>query len=315
MNKKDCSFESIISPYALKRPINWDEQFNRRASIDVEIGFGMGEVLVQNASQFPKRNFIGIEQHWERAYKTLCAITRKQSNDQNALKNIRILKTDAHIVFERLIAQKTIDSIYCLFPCPWPKKGHVKNRLFSNSFLRLLNSRLKKGGALKIVTDFYPYREWIVEQIDRTGFQIETKTVSSQYNTKFEKKWKEEGQEKFFELNFLKDRHINVPCKEDTLLKSYVLDQFNIDRLQLQDEKGDTSVIFKDFVFDEKKQRTMIHALIAEEHLTQHLWISIIKKQKKWRVLKAEGQNFFPTPGIAKALALVYKAALDTNGS
>lgn len=312
MNKKDCSFEPIISPYALKRPVNWGEQFNRRASIDVEIGFGMGEVLMQAAQRSPERNFIGIEQRWERVYKTLCAITRKQSSDQDTLKNIRILKIDAHVVFERLVAQKTIDFIYCLFPCPWPKKGHIKHRLFSNGFLRLLNSRLKKGGQIKIVTDFYPYREWILEQAGRTGFQIETKTVSAQYNTKFEKKWKEEGQEKFFELGFLKKRHINVPHKKDTPLKSYTLDHFDIDRLRLRDEKGDITVIFKELVFDKQKQKAMIHALVAEEHLTQHFWVSVIRKQKKWRILKAEGQNFFPTPGIARALALVYEAALDT---
>jgi len=312
MNKKDCSFRPIISPYTLKRPINWDEQFNRRASIDVEIGFGMGEVLMQAAQQSPERNFIGIEQHWERVYKTLCAITRKQNNDQDKLKNIRILKIDAYVVFQRLIAQETIDSIYCIFPCPWPKKGHIKHRLFSNDFLRLLNSRLKKGGALKIVTDFYPYREWILDQADHTGFQIETKTISAQYNTKFEKKWKEEGQEKFFELDLLKKRHINVPHKKDTPLKNYTLDRLDMDRLQLKDEKGDITVIFKELIFDKQKQKGMVHALVAEEHLTQHFWISITKKQKKWSILKVEGQNFFPTTGIAKALALVYEAALDT---
>ena len=109
MNKKNCSFESIVSPYALKRPINWEEQFSRCASIDVEIGFGMGEVLMQMARRSPDRNFIGIEQHWERVYKTLRAITREQDNDPNTLKNIRVLKVDAHVVFERLFAQKTID--------------------------------------------------------------------------------------------------------------------------------------------------------------------------------------------------------------
>jgi len=312
MNKKYCSFEPIISPHVLKRPINWDEQFNRCASIEVEIGFGMGEVLMQMARRSPDRNFIGIEQHWERIHKTLLAITREQDNDQNVFKNIRILKTDARVVFERLIAQKTIDSIYCLFPCPWPKKGHIKHRLFSNNFLRLLNSRLKKNGTLKIITDFYPYHQWILEQIDHTGFQIEIRAVASQYNTKFEKKWKEEGQEKFFELNFFKKRHINVSHKKDSPLKSYTLNRFNISNLQLKDEKGDVSVIFKDTIFDEQKQKAMIHAIVAEEHLTQHFWITIIKKQKKWFIVKEEGQNFFPTPGIAKALTLVYEAALDT---
>jgi hypothetical protein len=176
----------------------------------------------------------------------------------------------------------------------------------------LLNSRLKKNGTLRIVTDFYPYRDWIVEQSDHAGFQIETKTVPSGFNTKFEKKWKEEGQENFFELNFLKKRHIGVPHKKDVFLKSYSLNRFNSDRLCLKDEKGEVSVIFKGFIFDKEKQKAMVHALVAEEHLTQHFWITILKKQKKWLISNAEGQNFFPTAGIARALALVHQAASDT---
>jgi hypothetical protein len=38
-------------------------------------------------------------------------------------------------------------------------------------------------------------------------------------------------------------------------------------------------------------------------------WIDIIKKQNKWRIAGVEGQNFFPTAGIAEALDLVYEAA------
>lgn len=296
-------------PYALKKPINWDEQFSRRAPIDVEIGFGLGEVLVRMAHKSSDRDFVGIEQHWERITKTLRTITMEQSADQDALRNIRILKVDARVVFERLFASKSIDSVYCLFPCPWPKKGHVKHRLFSNNFLKLLNNRLKKNGELKIVTDFYPYCEWILEQVKHTGFQVCTKFVSSQYDTKFERKWREEGQEDFFELHFQKKRHIHGHLKEDVALKNYYLDDFNAESFVLIDTKGDISVIFKDMIFDENKQKAMIYVLVAEEHLTQHFWITIVKKHKRWCVARAEGQNFFPTAGIAKALELVYEAA------
>lgn len=309
MKKNDCSLKPMILPYALKKPINWKEQFNRHAPINVEIGFGMGEVLMWMARKSPDRDFVGIEQHWQRIHKTLRAITKEQCVDQDTLKNIRILKVDARVVFERLFAPKSIDSIYCLFPCPWPKKGHVKHRLFSNNFLRLLNNRLKKDGALKIITDFYPYRDWILEQAQRTDFEVETQMVASQYNTKFERKWRGEGQEEFFELNFLKKRHIHVPVREDIIMKNYVLDDVNADRLQLKDVKGDISVIFKDMLFDKEKQKAMIYTLVAEEHLTQHFWITIVKKQNKWRIARAEGQNFFPTAGIAKALDLVYEGA------
>ena len=313
MKSKDCSFTALVSPYDLKRPIHWSGQFDRCAPTDVEIGFGMGEVLMRMARESPDRNFIGIEQHWERICKTLRVMTKERSLAPGRFGNIRILRVDARVVFERLFASKSIDTIYCLFPCPWPKKGHIKHRLFNNDFLRLLNNRLKKGGTIEIVTDFYPYLEWVLAQVKGTGFRVETATIHPRYDTKFERKWRDEGQEEFFKLDLFKKKHIGVPVKKDIILKSYTLNKFNADRLQLRDEKGKISVIFKDTVFDRDKQKVMIHALVAEEHLTQHLWITIIKKERAWRIARAEGQNFFPTPGIAKALALAYEAAKVTK--
>jgi len=313
MKSKDCSFTSLISPYDLRKPIDWSKQFNRRAPIDVEIGFGMGEILMRMAQESPDRDFIGIEQHWERICKTLRVMTRGQSSASGLFENIRVLRVDARVVFERLFASKSIDIVYCLFPCPWPKKGHIKNRLFNNNFLRLLNNRLKKGGTVRIVTDFYPYFEWVLAEVKGAGFRVETAAVQPQYDTKFERKWRDEGQEEFFKLDLFKKRHIEVPVQKDIALKNYTLNKFDINRLQLRDEKGKISVIFKDTVFDRDKQKVMIHSLIAEEHLTQHFWITIAKKQKTWRIARTEGQNFFPTPGIAKALALVYEAAKSTD--
>ncbi len=214
MKSEYCSFKSLVSPFEQKKPINWDRQFGRRAPVDVEIGFGMGEVLMRTARQSPDRNFIGIEQHWERICKTLRAMTREQSADPAVFGNIRIVRVDARVVFERLFASRSVDTIYCLFPCPWPKKGHVKHRLFAHDFLRLLNNRLKKNGSLRIVTDFYSYFEWMLEQAKNTGFQVKAKTVEPQYDTKFERKWQGEGQEEFFEIDLLKKKHIKAAVKK-----------------------------------------------------------------------------------------------------
>jgi tRNA (guanine-N7-)-methyltransferase len=312
MKAEYCSFKPLIPFYDLKRPVEWNKQFNRHAPIEVEIGFGMGEVLMRMAGRSPDKDFIGIEQHWERICKTLRAMTRRRSSDPSALGNIRILRMDARVAFERLFTSRSIDIIYCFFPCPWPKKGHIKHRLFANDFLRLVNSRLKKDGKLKIVTDFFPYCEWVLDQAKRAGFKVETKKIKPQYDTKFERKWREEGQEEFFEIDLFKKRHVSVPVKKDAVLKSYTLNAFDPRSLHLEDATGDISVIFKNMIFDENKQQAMIHALVAEEHLTQHFWITIIKKQNIWKIARAEGQNFLPTPAVAKALALVYEAARKT---
>ena len=93
----------------------------------------------------------------------------RRSVSGGKLENVRLLKIDARVAFERLFLPQTIDHIHCLFPCPWPKKGHVKHRLFSNVFLKLINSRLKQKGQVKIVTDFCLTGEWVRGEIEGSG--------------------------------------------------------------------------------------------------------------------------------------------------
>ena len=314
MSIKKCSLKSLLVYDQIDRPTRWGDLFSRNEPLVVEIGFGTGEVLIRMAREHRGSNFVGIEQHWERIHKTLRDITKNNCKEIKCseLDNIRILKVDARVAFERLFTQKSINNIYCLFPCPWPKKGHIKHRLFSNFFLRLLNSRLKARGELKIVTDFEPYCEWVLEQSRKTGFQVETQIIKPQYDTKFERKWMEEGKERFYELKMLKKRHINVLVKEDVTLKSYKLKDFCAQRMQFENDIGEISVICKDVIYDSKRKAMLVYVIVSEPDLMQHFRITIFKKGDFWRVCKADGQVFFPTPGIARALQVVYEAACKT---
>lgn len=298
----------------IARPVDWKKQFGREAPLEVEIGFGMGEFLIRMAHANPHCDYVGIEQIWERIHKTLSGITKEQKapGKEASLRNIRILKVDARVALERLFAEGTIDRVYCLFPCPWPKKGHIKHRLFSSDFLKTVNNRLKKDGAVKIITDFRPFAQWILGEVPGTGFEIQQRTVGPQHGTKFERKWCGEGQKEFFELNLIKRMHCKIGVKEDIAVRSYTVDHFDPHTFRFKDEKGAVSVILKDMIFDSERNRAMLHLIVAEQSLTQHFWVAVLKREKFWRICKAEGQNFLPTPGIARALELVYESAQCT---
>jgi len=296
----------LVSYHDLTHPIDWFYQFSGKSEqypLEVEIGFGLGEVLAQRAKEYSQRNFVGIEQIWERVYRTL----KRINNESEDLDNIKILFIDAKDAFERLFMRESIDRIYSLFPCPWPKKKHVKHRLFSEDFLRLLNSRLKMGGELQIVTDDQAYFSWILEQVHSVGFKVAAKDIEARFNTKFEKKWKAEGQEKFFEIQMIKQRHIHVLVKEDSPLKGYKVDHFDPERFSFKDVVGEVTIICKQWLFDIKSQRGEVLLLVSEQELVQNVRVTIVKKEKGWRICRAEGQHFFPTPGIAKAIEAVYQ--------
>ena len=309
MAEKPLFFKPLIAHQQIPYPISWNTLFGRPAPLEVEIGFGMGEVLLKKAQELPGSNFIGFEQNGERAFKTLLQIALTRP----AVNNIRLLKVDARTGFERFFKEKTIDHVYSLFPCPWPKKAHMRHRLFSYSFLKLLNSRLKKKGSFKIVTDYEDYARWVIEQAKGTGFGVETKTSHPQYNTKFERKWLLQGQKEFFELNFVKEKHMSVPVTKEIKLKSYTLKHFDPDRFVMPKETGKISVISKEFLYDSRKHKAMVYLVVVEDHLVQHFWVGIVKKARGWHVGRSDGQNIFQTPGLNRALKLVYDAAAQTS--
>ena len=304
----DGSFKALLPHFGIERPCHWEGVFKRRAPLTVEIGFGLGEILLKKAAEHPEGDFIGIENHWERICKTLRRIEKAPSG----LPNVRILRLDATVAFERLFDEKTIDHIYSLFPCPWPKKKHIKHRLFSRHSLKLLNSRLKSGAQFYVVSDYYPYIEWIREESRGSGFSLEEKSARTSFDTKFEKKWRGEGQEMFFELLLTKTRHIHMPVKKDVLLKHYKIEGFDPARFKLEPKKTAATIVYKHMNYDEAKKEALIHTIVAEENLTQHFWIMVKKNDKGWIIKPMEGHYFFPTTGIAEALRAVYLSAKKT---
>ncbi|MFA5262107.1 MAG: hypothetical protein WC450_12860 [Candidatus Omnitrophota bacterium] len=316
---KDIAVENFILHYQHVRPIDWAAEFNRQAPLDLEIGFGLGEFLLNQSRESPERNYVGIELDWQRIKKTLHKIwvIRQPAGQNPCAENIRILQVEADVALRRLFVPRSLQRVYCLFPCPWPKKGHVKYRLFSRPFCQVVNSRLSDDGFVQIVTDYEPYFEWIKEESLGTGFRVEGRKISPRFNTKFERKWTGEGQEEFFELILRKSEHVDIPLEEDVPLTVYFVDDFIPDRFCFSDQVGCPSVVQKEFLFDPQRKKAMVHLVVAEEHVTQHVWIVIAQSRRGWCVALAAGQTVLPTPGVAVAVRMTadaVKQSVQQNG-
>ena len=71
LRKPYLSLDPLISLGQAHRPIAWSDWFERRAEMEVEIGFGLGDFLVRRASRHPERNFVGLETGWPMVRRTL----------------------------------------------------------------------------------------------------------------------------------------------------------------------------------------------------------------------------------------------------
>jgi tRNA (guanine-N7-)-methyltransferase len=298
------SLKPFLNHGALSRPTDWPAVFANDHPLEVEIGFGNGEYLQRVSQERAEVNFVGFEQYCERIHRTLRKLSR------TGLDNVRVLRLDARAGLERYFYPKTIAMVHCLYPPPWPKKSDTKHRLFTEDFLKLVNSRLADGGVLKIVTDHHPYIEWIRENIQGTGFSVVFNNIAANYGTKFEKKWVEGGQREFYELLLTKERHIPIGLKEDCTLQSYLIDQFNPDNFGFKDYSHEgVAVSFKEILYDTKKKTALVHVIACDGPLAQNIRIVIAHSNKGWRINLAEGTMLMPTMAVSQALECVYQAA------
>lgn len=303
MKARYISLDPLIPWMQLSRPFDLSELFGRDAPVELEIGFGSGDYLVTTAKENPTTNFIGIELAWLSIRNALRKI------GFSGLHNVRLVQGDARVLLRRIFQQQSLDRVYSLFPCPWPKKRHAKHRLFDAAFLKLLNSRIKLGGDILIVTDHKDYFEWILEQGSNCGFELDSRLIPPVFATKYERKWREQGQSEFFQISMTKRDHIDIPVEEDIVLKTHVLDHFSPERFQPMGGKNRVVVEFKESMYDPLRQKAMVRALVAEGGFVQNFWVEIVKEEKGWHIRPAKGCCLVPTVGVQKALDLLYKSA------
>jgi tRNA (guanine-N7-)-methyltransferase len=137
--------------------------FGRTAPTVLEIGFGNGESLTQQAAEHPDWNFIGVEVHEPGVGHCLIRIRDLE------LGNLRLIRHDAIEVLERQLADDSLSRINLYFPDPWPKKKHHKRRIVQPAFVSLCARRLGRGGTLHIATDWANYAEHIDEVMSRSA--------------------------------------------------------------------------------------------------------------------------------------------------
>ena len=137
-----------------------DALFGRQAPRVAEIGFGMGNSLIEQAERHPDTDFIGIEVHAPGVGKLL------DEADKRGLTNLRVYREDALAVLEQCLPEASLTTLQLFFPDPWPKKKHHKRRIVQPAFVELIRTRLTPGGTLHMATDWEAYAAWMAEVMD-----------------------------------------------------------------------------------------------------------------------------------------------------
>src|SRR5580693_8705999 len=134
-------------------PLDLEAIFGRRAPRCLEIGFGVGEVIGSLAQNNPHIDYLGLEVHRPGVGRLLLRAARMN------LRNLRVITHDAVEVLNDHIQDDSFDEILVFFPDPWHKKRHHKRRLIDPAFAASVAAKLRRGGVLRLATDWQDYAE------------------------------------------------------------------------------------------------------------------------------------------------------------
>lgn len=176
---------------------------HKSKKIQLEIGFGVGENIVNLAQTYSDDIFIGCEVYVNSFAVCLQKIASAKLN------NVFLYNKDTRILLENL-PNKSLDKVYIMFPDPWPKNKQMKRRIFNQQLLDIFSKKLKSGGIIRFATDIDSYFEQVIDLVSgQKNFKIITK-VSDFYRipddhvlTKYQNKAIKEGRKsRFIEIVF-----------------------------------------------------------------------------------------------------------------
>jgi len=165
-----------------------EDVFARRAPLEVEVGTGKGTTLATMAERNAEADFLGIEvgSRWAR-------LTRVRLI-QAAVPNARLIRGEAQWVLHRYLPPGSVRRLHVYFPDPWPKKRHVKRRLFRPDFVAQMERCLEPRGEVCLATDHAAYFEQIRQVMDAGGFRHHPDAVWPEVPvSSFEAKYREQG--------------------------------------------------------------------------------------------------------------------------
>lgn len=206
---KEDLIATRMSEFEIKLPISgkidFEKLFDFKPSKYIfEIGYGDGEHIVNMALKNPDVAFIGTEVFINGNASILKKII------ENNIKNIRIFPDDVNLLFP-YIPSNIFDTIFVLYPDPWPKNRNQERRMINKNNIELFANFLKAKGNLFVASDHPVYIPWVLFVMQNQNFFNWTAKTSSDFTTppvdwettRYEQKALNENRKPIY-LNFIK---------------------------------------------------------------------------------------------------------------
>ena len=166
--------------------------FGRRAPLEIEIGAGKGEFILEYASANPERNFLAIE--LSGTVGRLLAVRCGRAE----LPNVRVARMDARTLVNLMLPDASVAAYHIYYPDPWPKERHIKHRMVSPTFVRNLSRTLNDDGAVFAASDVKDWAAEIFAMLEAGGFHRIEREPPGAKSTGFARKYLARGKPLYF---------------------------------------------------------------------------------------------------------------------
>jgi tRNA (guanine-N7-)-methyltransferase len=119
----------------------------------LEIGFGAGEHLIEQAKANPDVGIVGCEPFLNGVAAALASLERE------GLCNVRLRRGDAQTLIDAA-PDAFFSRVFMLYPDPWPKRRHHKRRVIAMAMIEALARVMAGGAELRFATDIDDYAGW-----------------------------------------------------------------------------------------------------------------------------------------------------------
>lgn len=162
--------------------------------VDIEIGFGKGQFVIEKAQAYKDINFVGFE------VKKKLVKEAQAKIDKLELENIYIESTYANVAIPQKISHGRVRFMYVNFPDPWWKKRHKKRRILQPEYIKLFYDALQLGGIIYVRTDVKEYEEFVLESFSQfdTFEQVEHDIISDGIKSNREVRCMSEGLDLYY---------------------------------------------------------------------------------------------------------------------
>ena len=139
------SSSNYVVKNAEKYRNKWNDFFGNKNPIDIELGMGRGDFIINMALENPNTNYVGIELNESQTATAAQRVVGKKIN------NLKFIQMDAANLDK--VFGKEIRTIYLTFSEPWPKKIDEKKRFTHINYLKLYDRIFKKDKHIILKTD------------------------------------------------------------------------------------------------------------------------------------------------------------------